>query len=894
MHSVQPEILPRTKPARWQDPALRLLDLGLLVLLMPLVLPLLALAWPGSQRESEHCIGRHGRPFSRVRLRLPAGWRGRLLGALRIDRAPVLFNILKGEMAWVGPRPVQVDEPVPAELKSAREQVRPGLYSLWALRQRTSIDYDSEWACDAEQLARRGLQHDLGVLIRSLLAGLYGQPEGDHSRPGLVDTLRVHPLTMNDTLAAIETHCAHAGTDLLQLCFVNPDCVNIARRNARYRKVVNQAGLVVPDGIGMRLAGRILKRGFRQNVNGTDLFPRLCERLSASGGHLFLLGGQPGVAEATAFRMQQQYPELIVAGTHHGYFSADEEPTLIESIRASGAEVLLVAMGAPRQEFWIHEHAEACGVRVAMGVGGLFDFYAGRIPRAPGWLRELGGEWLYRLYQEPGRMWRRYLVGNFSFLTAILMQRWLGSVDLAQLESNETAPLPCTRTHRAMLLMDFPHADDWMGEAEDGRALLPLGDRPLLYRSLESLAGLGCREVRIFASRGLARLRAEVGGGERWGLQVQVESVTGFNDAKRRIGRIRLADEESIWLVRADHWLPAGALRGGDASALWLYLDDDNQLQWTGWARVDEAARTELLAALAPEELSLHRLPESLDRIGAPAPTRFDRPALALQGQKTWLARKADAYELLEETQPGVRIAATARIAPGAQLIAPVEIGENTIVGRQARLGPNVVIGSDCRIEGEVEIRDSLVADRVALRGPAQMEQSIASPTGLLNAAYDVWLPAAATGDLLGPALATLPDPSIRTGERALALGLFVLGILPAALLRAIGQNTRFSHELFPGLPAVIAGRHALVGVGDDAELPTSVREAGWAAALGRAPRGLIRPRDAFRLAQLEEAVWADVHWLVQPSWRERLRLLRRYLLPQPPELVTVPPQSGH
>lgn len=881
---------PKARPGR-QHLMMRLFDIGLsLVLLLP-VLPLLALALPGSVREQHTLRGRGGSPFIRWHLRLPQSVRGRLLRKLRVDRAPVLFNILKGQMSWVGPRPVPIEQAIPPELQPIRDRVRPGIYSLWTLRQRTSIDYEDEWHCDAEQLAQQSPRHDLGILARSLLAGIYGQSTATDNEPGLVDTVRIHPLTMGETLDVIEEHCAHAETACLQLCFVNPDCVNIARRNARYRRVINQADLVVPDGIGMRLAGRILKHGFRQNVNGTDLFPRLCQRLNERQGSMYLLGGQPGVADATAEWIRQNYPEVIIAGTRHGFFSAEQEPALIEEIRAAQADVLLVAMGAPRQELWIHEHGAGCGVRVAMGVGGLFDFYAGRIPRAPRWLREVGGEWLYRLYQEPRRMWRRYLVGNFTFMTAVLMQRWLGSAALAHLETAEAAPVAPSRARRAVMLMDFPQPETWLADTDETRALLPLGDRPLLYRSLETLADLGCSEVQIYASRSLARIRQEVGDGQRWGVSAKVIAVKDFNDAKRRIGRLRMDQDESIWLLRGDHWLPAHALHGSDSEAVWLYPNAQSELEWAGWALINQDSRSDLLAALGPDELLPHRLPEQIERIGAQAPVRFDQPRLALAAQQDWLNRPADAFDMLKETEPGIRIAPTAKIAPGARLHAPLEIGENSVIGRRASLGPNVVIGSECRIEGEVEIRDSLIADRVALRGPAHLEQSVATPSGLLNSTYDVWLPAAATGDLLGPTQALLPDAGICRGERVLALGLLILGAVPAGLLRTLGRPNHFSTHVIPGLPAVIAGRRALIGVGDDADLPESVREAGWAEALALAPRGLIRPRDALQLQQAEAAAWADVHWLVQPGWRERLRLLSYYLRQVRSGFATVPPQ---
>ena len=126
--------------------------------------------------------------------------------------------------------------------------------------------------------------------------------------------------------------------------------------------------------------------------------------------------------------MRSQFPELPVRGYHHGYFSPEELPEVIADIKASRAEVLLVAFGVPKQDQWIEEHLGETGALLAMGVGGLFDFYSGRIPRAPAWIREVGMEWFYRFWQEPRRMWRRYFVGNAVFLTRVVRER-LGSAD---------------------------------------------------------------------------------------------------------------------------------------------------------------------------------------------------------------------------------------------------------------------------------------------------------------------------------------------------------------------------------------------------------------------------------------------------------------------------------
>jgi len=231
--------------------------------------------------------------------------------------------------------------------------------------------------------------------------------------------IQVDNLTISDAVEAITQRAA--GPDLAQVCFLNADCVNISRRDRQYLEVLHQADLVLPDGIGLRMAGWAAGVRLRENVNGTDLFPRLCEALSGTGKRLFLLGAEPGVAEATRDWVARRYPGVSIAGCRHGYFSPDEDRAVVEQIARSGADVLLVAFGAPRQDLWIHRNLGALGVKVAMGVGGLFDFYSGRIPRAPSWMRRLGLEWLYRLYQEPGRLWKRYLIGNPVFLTRVAM-----------------------------------------------------------------------------------------------------------------------------------------------------------------------------------------------------------------------------------------------------------------------------------------------------------------------------------------------------------------------------------------------------------------------------------------------------------------------------------------
>jgi N-acetylglucosaminyldiphosphoundecaprenol N-acetyl-beta-D-mannosaminyltransferase len=251
----------------------------------------------------------------------------------------------------------------------------------------------------------------------------------EHELPGRAESktvricgLRIDNLTMREALDWIAQRLD--GRGFHQVSFLNAACVNMALRDRDYRRVLAHSSLVLADGIGLRLAGRVLGRRIVENVNGTDLFPLLCERLRGSGKRIFLLGAGPGIAETMRRRIEDNPGGVIVCGATDGYFHPETERELVSRIARSGADLLLVALGAPHQEKWIARAASQTGVKVAIGVGGLFDFYSGRIPRAPQWLREHGLEWAYRLYHEPRRLWRRYLIGNPVFLWHILRRWW--------------------------------------------------------------------------------------------------------------------------------------------------------------------------------------------------------------------------------------------------------------------------------------------------------------------------------------------------------------------------------------------------------------------------------------------------------------------------------------
>jgi N-acetylglucosaminyldiphosphoundecaprenol N-acetyl-beta-D-mannosaminyltransferase len=384
------------------------LSLGGLLLLSPILAVRAAAGYfrTGRVFDRQPCVGRFLTPFERLAFAGEAPGRG----------IAVLLNVLRGDMAFAGPRPLGLAEAASVPPSAAiRFQVRPGLVSPHGLRKRTGVAYESEADLDLDFVHSETLKKDVGLIARSVPAAILGSGPPREAPPELhLFGIRIVNTTMDEALEWVVDR-ATAGTPSL-MAFVNPDCLNIAWKNPAYKAVLLGAQRVLPDGIGIHLACRMLGTPLLANVNGTDMFPRLCQRLAGTGLSIFLFGARPGVAAAAAAAMKVLHPELAIAGTRDGYFSPEETLRVVEEINRSGASVLLVAMGAPRQEQWLAEHGPELSPPVRMGVGGLFDFYSGRIARAPVWMREIGLEWVYRLLQEPGRMWRRYIIGNPLFL----------------------------------------------------------------------------------------------------------------------------------------------------------------------------------------------------------------------------------------------------------------------------------------------------------------------------------------------------------------------------------------------------------------------------------------------------------------------------------------------
>ncbi len=210
-----------------------------------------------------------------------------------------------------------------------------------------------------------------------------------------------------------------ASNSQIQIGVVNAAKVVNMRRDAMLRDDVLSSDVIFADGISVVWAGRLLGRPLPERVAGIDLMHGMLERGRHRGYRVFCLGATDEVLERTVAQIKSDYPGVEVVGHQNGYFNGADEPAVAAAIAASKANILLVAMTSPKKENFLGKWGKELGVNVCHGVGGSFDVMAGKVRRAPAVWQRLGLEWLYRVKQEPGRLWRRYLVTNTLFIMAV-------------------------------------------------------------------------------------------------------------------------------------------------------------------------------------------------------------------------------------------------------------------------------------------------------------------------------------------------------------------------------------------------------------------------------------------------------------------------------------------
>lgn len=296
--------------------------------------------------------------------------------------------------------------------KTSDIDATPGLISLYGSRSFIGIAHLSVEDTDHEYLQQTSVWYDFKLCIRFLFASVFSSTKTSYlPRLDLMD-VRFMNMTMKHTVELIKTNVEKRKKS--NIYFINADTLNKAYKNKSLHMVLNKTPYVFPDGIGIKIACNMMNMPLKENINGTDMFPFICKMAEKEGMKIFLYGAKDSVAEKMKRKVLTQFPNLKIVGAINGYDLNDKE--VVNMINYSEADIVFVAKGAPLQEQWINTHSNQIVAPVILGVGGLFDFYSGNIPRAPMWMREIGLEWIYRLMQEPKRMWKRYILGNPLFL----------------------------------------------------------------------------------------------------------------------------------------------------------------------------------------------------------------------------------------------------------------------------------------------------------------------------------------------------------------------------------------------------------------------------------------------------------------------------------------------
>ena len=223
--------------------------------------------------------------------------------------------------------------------------------------------------------------------------------------------VNIDNITARDALYKAEGYLKSDGVSVIYT--PNPEIVMAAYQDAEFLEVINSSDMCVPDGIGVVYGAKIIGEPLPERVPGFELCCGLLESMSKSGGGVFLFGSKPGVAEKAAKNIEEKYPGIKISGTRNGYFKEEDETEIIEQINASGANLLMVCLGAPKQEKWINAHKDELKVNLCIGAGGSLDVLAGEVKRAPKIFIKLNLEWFYRLLKQPSRIGRFMALPKF-------------------------------------------------------------------------------------------------------------------------------------------------------------------------------------------------------------------------------------------------------------------------------------------------------------------------------------------------------------------------------------------------------------------------------------------------------------------------------------------------
>ena len=235
----------------------------------------------------------------------------------------------------------------------------------------------------------------------------------DKRRVPILNTY-IDALTMEETISEVEKIIARGVPT--QHVVINANKVNLMNEDPELKRIVNECPLINADGISILWAAKVLGLPIKERVTGIDLFLNLVKVASEKGYKIYLFGAKEEVVRKVKKVFEEEYPTLQIVGYRNGYFTEEDEPEIVKNMAESGADMMFVAFSSPKKEYWINKYIDQLNIPFVMGVGGSFDVVAGVTERAPKWVQIRGFEWLYRLVQEPRRMWRRYVIGNAKFI----------------------------------------------------------------------------------------------------------------------------------------------------------------------------------------------------------------------------------------------------------------------------------------------------------------------------------------------------------------------------------------------------------------------------------------------------------------------------------------------
>lgn len=341
-----------------------------------------------------------------------------------IDKQPLAdidqwLHYLKGNLDLTGPRAIEFRE---AKKMNKQEQARfdiaPGIISPYQVKKTSGIAHACEQAVASQFTENASTGKRLMLILVWCLQKALGVDSASLTTPEQFSLfgVRITNSKMQTAINSIMNSINAPVKETATFAFVNADCANHYYDDKEYRSILNGFSGVFPDGIGVKIAARHQGVALKENVNGTDMFPLLCDQLNAQKKRVFLLGASKEVIEKTAQRLAKEYPLITIAGYMDGFHYNKQPEELCQHINKTNTDLLFVAMGAPRQEQWINNNLDRLNVKAAIGVGGLFDFYSEQVSRAPEWLRELSMEWVWRLAAQPLDKGKRYLIGNPLFL----------------------------------------------------------------------------------------------------------------------------------------------------------------------------------------------------------------------------------------------------------------------------------------------------------------------------------------------------------------------------------------------------------------------------------------------------------------------------------------------